>query len=155
MFRRPFSVHVFLYRHDEDGDREFMLFLRRPRESFGLPAFWQGVSGALEQGESFPEGARREVLEETGLVGIEAQFTGFYATYPIQPHWRVHFGPGPKHVEERAAFAQVAPDARPNLSHEHSDWGWFSAVEALELLTTGQNRQSFESVLQTLSRRQG
>jgi dATP pyrophosphohydrolase len=147
MFRRPFSVHVFLYRRTAGGGIEFMLFLRKPREAFGLPAFWQGITGALEEGESFRDGAKREVKEESGLEGIDFHFTGFYATYPIRPAWRIHFGDQPDHVEERAAYGEVPADAEPRLSEEHSSWGWFNPAQALELLATGHNRESFQSVL--------
>lgn len=151
MYRRPFSTHVFLYRHNEGGENEYMLFLRTPRREFGLPAFWQGITGALLSGESFRDGAKREVKEETGLEGIDFRFTGFFASYPIRPEWRVHFGEGPDHVEERTAFGQVPVETTPRLSGEHSKWGWFSATQAKELLSTGHNRQSFESVLRQLT----
>jgi 8-oxo-dGTP pyrophosphatase MutT (NUDIX family) len=151
MFRRPFSVHVFLYRRPNGGAPEFMLLLRRPREAFGLPAFWQGMTGALEEGESFLDAARREVREESGLQGIDIDFTGFVASYTIPPSWRIQFGAGPDHVEERAACGEVPADAEPTLSDEHSRWGWFTAEGARELLTTGHNREAFESVLAHLS----
>jgi len=147
MPRRPFSVHVFLYRCESPGEYEFMLFHRRPREAFGLPAFWQGITGALKDGETFLEGARREVREETGLEGIDFQFTGFVANYPIRPAWRVHFGEGLDHVEERAAYGEVATDAQPRLSEEHSQWGWFTVEQAAGLLATGHNLEWFQSVL--------
>jgi 8-oxo-dGTP pyrophosphatase MutT (NUDIX family) len=150
MYRRPYSVQVFLYRRTAVGTVEFMLFLRKPREEFGLPAFWQGISGALEEGESFRDGARREVREETGFDGIDFHFTGFVALYPIRADWRQHFGEGPDHVEERAAHGEVPADAEPRLSAEHSRWSWFTADRALELLSTGHNRESFESVLEAL-----
>ena len=124
-----------------------MLFLRRPRESFGLPAFWQGITGALEEGESVVDGARREVKEESGLEGIDFRVTDFFASYPIRPEWRVHFGDKPDHVEERAVYGEVPGDSIPTLSQEHSNWGWFSAAQAKELLSTGHNRDSFEAVL--------
>ena len=151
MFRRPFSVHVFLYRRAAAGEPEFMLFLRKPRESFGLPAFWQGITGALEAGETFRDGARREVWEESGIQDIDFHFTGFVARYPIRPSWRVHFGEGPDHVEERTAYGKVAADTRPRLSAEHSSWGWFTAGQALQRLATGHNREAFGSVLAQLS----
>jgi len=147
MLRRPFSVHVFLYRRNPAGTYEFMLFLRKPREAFGLPAFWQGITGALESGETFLDGAKREVREETGLEGMDFHFTGFVAHYPIRTAWRAQFGDGPDHVEERAAYGEVAVDAQPRLSEEHSGWGWFTAEQAMGLLATGHNLESFRSVL--------
>jgi 8-oxo-dGTP pyrophosphatase MutT (NUDIX family) len=150
MLRRPFSVHVFLYRRQANREPGFMLFFRRPRAAFGLPAFWQGITGALESGESFDDGAKREVWEETGFDNIEFRFTGFMAIYPIRPEWRIHFGDGPDHVEERAAFGEVPFNAIPRLSDEHSEWGWFSVAAARELLNTGQNRAAFESVIKQL-----
>jgi hypothetical protein len=81
------------------------------------------------------------------LEGMEFHFTGFVASYPIRPTWRTQFGEGPDHVEERAAYGEVAVDAQPRLSEEHSTWGWFTAEQAMELLATGHNRESFRSVL--------
>jgi 8-oxo-dGTP pyrophosphatase MutT (NUDIX family) len=150
MLRRPFSVHVFLFRRTPAGKHEFMLFMRRPREAFGLPAFWQGITGALEEGETFLDGAKREVREETGLEGMDIHFTGFVAHYPIRAAWRVQFGEGPDHVEERAACGEVAADAQVRLSEEHSAWGWFTVEQATGLLTTGHNLESFKSVLDLL-----
>jgi dihydroneopterin triphosphate diphosphatase len=147
MLRRPFSVHVFLYRRKLQGELEFMLFRRKPREAFGLPAFWQGITGALQDGETFVDGARREVREESGFDGMDIHFTGFVANYPIRPAWRVQFGEGPDHVEERAAFGEVGAEAKPRLSEEHSDWGWFTVKQATVLLATGHNLESFQSVL--------
>jgi dihydroneopterin triphosphate diphosphatase len=150
MLRRPFSAHVFLYRRTVEGTFEFMLLFRRPRTSFGLPAFWQGITGALEAGESFADGARREVREETGLDGITLHFTGYATHYPIKPEWRVHFGDVPEQVEERAACGEVPAGSVPVLSDEHSDWGWFSVAQAMDLLVAGHNRESFESVINWL-----
>lgn len=143
MNRRPFSVHVFLYRRTAVRALEFMLVLRKSREAFGLPAFWQGITGALEEGESFRDGAKREVREESGLKGIALHFTGFVVLYPIRAAWRIHFGYGPDHVEERAACGEVSADAEPRLSDEHSSWGWFTVDQALNALVTDQNRPSF------------
>jgi 8-oxo-dGTP pyrophosphatase MutT (NUDIX family) len=153
MLRRPFSVHVFLYRREPADAYQFMLLRRTPREAFGLPAFWQGITGALLEGETFLEGAEREVREETGLEGMDIHFTGFVANYPIRPAWRAQFGEGPDHVEEHAACAEVPANAQPALSGEHSEWGWFAAGQATELLDTGHNLESFNSVLERLTPR--
>ena len=61
-FRLPIQVCVFLFREQEDG-REYLL-LHRVTE---LGAFWQGVTGAPEEGETLLRGAAREVLKRRGL----------------------------------------------------------------------------------------
>jgi dihydroneopterin triphosphate diphosphatase len=145
--RRPYSIHVFLYRRLADGRLQVMLFHRRPREAFGLPAFWQGISGAYEPGEALIDAARREVFEESGFRDLDLRDSGFIATYPIKPEWRPLFGEGPTHVQEHALHGEVPVDAQPALSAEHSEWGWFDVPEALHLLSLGKNRDSLEAVL--------
>jgi 8-oxo-dGTP pyrophosphatase MutT (NUDIX family) len=59
---------------DED-DRLLMLRIHDPAAARGLnpiPAdFWLLVGGGVRAGESDQDAARREVLEETGIAGIE------------------------------------------------------------------------------------
>jgi 8-oxo-dGTP pyrophosphatase MutT (NUDIX family) len=148
--RRPFSVHVFLFRRAA-GALQFMLFHRRPREAFGLPAFWQGISGAYEPGEELLQAAHREVLEETGFSNVVIRDSGFVATYPVLAQWRPIFGEGPTHVEEHALYGEIPAEAQPVLSVEHSAWGWFDVPAARELLSLGRNRDSFDAVLNSLA----
>lgn len=74
--RRPLSVQVFLMTGTAPELR-VLLLQRNARPELALPDFWQGVSGALEAGESFEQSAIREVLEETGLVVTDVVATGF------------------------------------------------------------------------------
>lgn len=48
--RRPLSVHVFLVCQHEQ-QLQYLILQRKPRPELDLPAFHQGVSGALEHGE--------------------------------------------------------------------------------------------------------
>ena len=64
--RRPIQVCVFLVTRKDDL-WEYLLLHRVPK--FG--AFWQGVTGAPEEGETLAQAARREVLEETGFIPVE------------------------------------------------------------------------------------
>ena len=47
-----------------DGDGKLLLFRFTPPDR---PAFWATPGGALDEGESFEEAARRELFEETGI----------------------------------------------------------------------------------------
>jgi len=64
--RQPLSVHVFLY-HFKGNNPEYLILNRFPMPQINLPAFWQGVTGGLEDNETFIEAAIREVHEETGI----------------------------------------------------------------------------------------
>ena len=82
-FRLPIQVCVFLFREKDDG-REYLL-LHRVTE---LGAFWQGVTGAPEEGESLLQGAAREVLEETGLTPAKICSVDFIYRFPVIDEWR-------------------------------------------------------------------
>jgi len=56
-----------------DRDLRILLQLRRDNAAWGLPG------GLLEPGESLEEAARREVLEETGLVVAALRLYGVYS----------------------------------------------------------------------------
>ena len=52
----------------EDGS---ILLMQRAKDRPNNPGYWEsGASGAILKGESFELGARRELLEETGILEI-------------------------------------------------------------------------------------
>jgi dATP pyrophosphohydrolase len=143
--RLPFSVQVFLVRH-VDGEMSFLLLHRNARPELALPSFWQGVSGALEPGESFSAAALREVAEETGIVLTEVNDTGFSHCYPVRAEWRTAYGPGPLVVEEHVFYALLPSPADTVLSAEHQSSRWCSPREAASLLTFGANAECLQAV---------
>jgi 8-oxo-dGTP pyrophosphatase MutT (NUDIX family)/ribosomal protein S18 acetylase RimI-like enzyme len=144
-WRLPHSVQVFLVSIDA-GLPRFLLLQRRAREDLGLPAFWQGVTGALEAGETHARAAMREVREETGLVLDAVRSAHFEQRFPIRPQWRTMYGPEPAEVREQVFYAVVPPDCCPRLSVEHQAWRWATAPEAYALLDFGENRRCLDAV---------
>ena len=59
----------------EDGGRYLMIH-RTKKENDENKDKWIGVGGKLEEGESPFDGARREILEETGLTVDELSYRG-------------------------------------------------------------------------------
>jgi 8-oxo-dGTP pyrophosphatase MutT (NUDIX family) len=54
-----------------DGENRILLMKGRLPSSPSAPGAWFTVGGGIEAGESLYEAAAREVLEETGLTGVE------------------------------------------------------------------------------------
>ena len=60
----------------------------------GLGAFWQGVTGGVEAGETLSEAAGRELAEETGLAPERLVPIDYSYSFPIQKEWRILYDAG-------------------------------------------------------------
>ena len=129
----------------------YMLFQRRALPEYGLPAFWQAITGALEPDETFAEAAIREVHEEAAIPLNFVIDTGFQYRFSVKPAWRSLYGPGPSHIEQQVFYAVVPANTVPRLSPEHHEWRWCFFQEAEELLTFGGNRECLLAVEQHLA----
>ncbi len=102
-----------------DGDR-VLLVLRAVEPHKGE---WCLPGGFLEWGESPEEGAKRELLEETGLVGEQIEFVGIYNSmenfHAILHGFRVDRWSGETCNGDDAADVQwFHVDSRPSLAFE-------------------------------------
>jgi 8-oxo-dGTP pyrophosphatase MutT (NUDIX family) len=119
---RTQEVFVFVRRGEE-----FLVLHRSPEND----AYWHGVAGGVEEGESFATAAARELREETGLVAEPS---------PLQHRFRYE-----QIVVE--CFLADAPDGwEPELDWEHDDYRWCSADEAEALLYWPEPRQLLRSL---------
>lgn len=97
-----------------------------------LAGVWSYCAGHVEAGETGRQAARRELLEETGLVPEELYATSFCEQY---------YSPAGDRIEVVPAFvARVAASARVVLNGEHVDHGWVSVDEAMDLVPFGSQR---------------
>lgn len=131
-YKRPVSVLVVVYTRAGE-----VLLLRRKRP----PDFWQSVTGGLEWGEMPSKAARRELFEETGLVGAPRDCRMRYR-FPIMPSWRARYAPHVRYNREYA-FALELPGRRPVQvnAHEHVEYRWLPWDAAARLATSWTNRQ--------------
>jgi len=105
-------------------------FLIFHRVSDGI---WNVAAGQIEDGESFADGAKRELLEETGLV---AQLTRLDLPHAYEVEERFHhlYAPGEYTVMVQAFAAEAPAGWEPTMNHEHDAYRWCSLADALGLL---------------------
>ena len=77
---------------------------------------WCLPGGHLEHGESLTEAAKRELLEETGIVAEGMSFESVLNETSITPHY-VHF-----------CFRALNPEGAPSIREpeKFKRWEWFS-----------------------------
>lgn len=138
-FKLPVSVLVVIYAKDTKR----VLMLQRRDD----PAFCQSVTGSLEEGETAPQAAAREVMEEVAidvaseqLALVDCQRT---VEFEIFSHLRHRYAPG---VERNTEFwfRLALPHERQIVFTEHLDYRWVDAAEAATLTKSWSNRQAIE-----------
>ena len=101
-------------------NRGDFLLLKRCADKDHAPGEWEGVSGRVEHGESPMIAARREALEETGLI-VEI----------LKPLDTFHFYRGVAREEAIGiTYHCRSIDRHVTLSGEHDAFVWVSAAEA-------------------------
>lgn len=83
------SIKLCTLAYVRDGDRTLML--RRPDDHADQSGKYNGLGGKFEAGESPEQCLAREVLEESGLVVLEAELKGFitFPTFDGADDWYV------------------------------------------------------------------
>jgi dATP pyrophosphohydrolase len=115
---------------------EFLLLERRKP-----PGFWQSVTGSLEWGEAADAAARRELIEETGITQGLLRNLQWTQVYEILPSFGKTYAPGITRNLEHAFALKLLPRAPVTLSeHEHLQFRWLPAGEAVELASSSTNR---------------
>jgi dATP pyrophosphohydrolase len=131
--RAAFQFLVLPYRQSADG-LQYALFRRADAD------YWQGVAGGGEADESPLQAARRETAEEAGLVG-DHEFVALdaRATIPVYVTGEFTWGPDVLVIPEYAFGARVE-DTELTLSHEHTEYGWFTLDDAAKAVQWDSNR---------------
>jgi dATP pyrophosphohydrolase len=115
---------------------EFLLLERRKP-----PGFWQSVTGSLEWGEAADAAARRELIEETGITQGLLRNLQWTQVYEILPSFGKKYAPGVTRNLEHAFALKLLTRVPVTLSeHEHLQFRWLPAGEAVELASSSTNR---------------
>jgi 8-oxo-dGTP pyrophosphatase MutT (NUDIX family) len=130
--RRAFSVAVYARR----GDRVLVIEHRRLRT-------WLPIGGELEAGETPLEAARRELGEETGLVGRFRALAGALDGVPPGLIGYEEHPAGSKGTHLNFVFVtEVADDAEVTPNNEFGAWRWVDRGE-LDRLESPLNVRQF------------
>src|SRR5262249_15028137 len=139
--KQPRSIQVVVFFEDR-GRREYLLLRRNTAH-----AFWQSVTGSLEEGETHLQAAIRELREETGFEVNQDQLKDLDLVnrFQIAPQWRSKYAPNVTHNEE-VCFAVKVTRREVRLDPlEHDAFVWADYAEAMELLYWESNRKALEA----------
>ena len=96
--------------------REGMVLMRRRRSPHGRDT-WSPPGGKTEYGEKDEEAARRELVEETGLVGAVPRVVAeTLDTFPSGDCWRTHW----------VLMEWVSGEPEVLEPDEQDSWGWYA-----------------------------
>jgi 8-oxo-dGTP pyrophosphatase MutT (NUDIX family) len=133
--RLPYEVFVFVRRGDE------YLVLHRSEQQ---GAYWHGVAGGLEHGESYADAAVRELREETGLEAPIVDLSR-HVVYRLE-EWEPRYKPVSGEIHVRFFLAEAPAGWEPSLDWEHDEYRWCSADEAIGLLFWPEPREVLEEL---------
>jgi dATP pyrophosphohydrolase len=129
--RQPVQVLVYPVTATEGGLVYLLLHRIASRGDF-----WQGVTGGVEEGEELLEAAKREMVEETGLIPSAMAKVDYAYSFQVADGWRHLYAEGVTEITEYVFIAHVDGRQRPRIdSREHDKWQWCDLNRALELLT--------------------
>lgn len=122
-------IDAYVYITTDDGI--LFLLLKRAKTKM-YEHLWQGVAGKIEKGEKSWETAKRELLEETGLIPKKMFIADHVSKFYEAKDDRINFVP---------VFGIEVNTKEVVLSDEHCDYKWVTIEEALDLLVwTGQKQ---------------
>ena len=139
-FKKPISSLVLIYTED------FKVLLM---ERSDKKAFWQSVTGSLEENETPRETAAREVFEETGINTNQYTLEDWHLShvYEIYAHWRFRYAPDITHNTEHI-FGLILPSIIPiQLSeHEHVRYLWVDWRDAMDKVFSWTNVEAIKKL---------
>jgi len=139
-YKQPVSVLVVIHTPD-------LQVLLLERNDFAEA--WQSVTGSREGEEPLIETARREVLEETGIVADPAALRDWQACnqYEIFEVWRHRYAPGVTVNTEHVFSLRLAGVVTPQLAPgEHRRHRWVSWQQAAELVFSPSNAEAIRQL---------
>ena len=138
MSRAPFQVLVFPYRIMPNNGVLYAVF----RGELSTGAYWQGIAGGGENGESPLEAAKREAFEETGIKPHSEYIElDSYAMIPVVNVCGFRWGKDVLVIPEYC-FGVRVEDYHLQLSSEHTEFKWLDYESAGKILSWDSNKNA-------------
>lgn len=118
----------------ENGQRLYLLLKH-------TAGHWSFAKGRTEPGESLEQAARRELQEETGITEIVIVGQLSEPTVYVTKDYD-----GSVVEKTLYLFAAETSEKKVTLSHEHTDYGWFTLEEALQKAVHEATRKALAEV---------
>jgi dATP pyrophosphohydrolase len=134
--KRPVSILALIHTSDLE-----VLLLERASHA----AYWQSVTGSLEEDETPIEAAHREVAEETGILATPDAFLDWHIvnTFEIFAEWRHRYAPDVTHNSEHVFSLELRQKQSVRLSpREHMNYVWLPWREAAARCFSWSNREA-------------
>jgi len=146
MARAPFQVLVFPFRPEVSGRLLYAVFQRAD------DGRWQGIAGGGEDTETPLEAARRECLEEAGIVEGNDHWLPLDSRASIPAvHFKESAAWGEQvYVIPEYAFGVMLSSSVIQPANCHRVYQWVSYTEAIQLLTYDSNRTALWELNQKL-----
>jgi dATP pyrophosphohydrolase len=119
-------IQFVIFAHFSMEDQYKILLLKRAPDRAIYPNLWQICTGRSEEGETALQTGLRELEEETGIQN--------YIKLWSVPKVPVYFSTNQDAICFSPVFAvQVNENTEISISHEHTEFGWFTFEEAKEM----------------------
>jgi 8-oxo-dGTP pyrophosphatase MutT (NUDIX family) len=112
------QVEVIVFRRPASGAAQFLMLKRNEKKG----GFWQPVTGNVKIGETFEEGAVREVREEAGITDFMRLIDTVYS---------FDFSDDGRDQHEHVFGIEISPETAITLSDEHAEFTWASEEECI------------------------
>lgn len=118
----------------QKGDGKILLLKTNPKQLKGFSGepYWDIPGGRIKKNSSIEETLLREIEEETGITTIK-KFSPFVMV--LSKNIRIPVGKETVGLILSSYICKVNKLPNIKISNEHTEYGWFTLIEAKDLLS--------------------
>ena len=136
------SKGISVYPYKQAGSKIELLQLRRCEKDDLYAATWQPVYGSANKDESAVDAAKRELLEETGIIPAKMFMLEHLESFFFRPSNSILLLP--------VFAAEIEAGEQIVLDDEHDDYRWINEAEINEKFIWRSQRVALQVLVETL-----